>query len=130
MQGGKLLAAQNRFLRHEMPAEQIFVLDDCALERFQDYASSEQFLGERVAPEQLVVGKDQAAGDLSETGGTLENLVAPGLGERRPEVVAGKIERRDIRKAPGLVLPIRIRQRLEFRPGRLLLLAKPRRQIR
>src|SRR5205085_10229983 len=38
----------------------------------------------------------------------------------------GEIKRVDIREPPGLVLSVRIRQRLTFRPGGLLLLAEPR----
>jgi hypothetical protein len=50
-----------------MAPEQIFVLDDRALERLQNHSRGEQLLGQWIAPKQLIVRENQAAGDFFQT---------------------------------------------------------------
>src|SRR2546423_7429601 len=67
MQGCELCGTERGRLRHEMTAEQIFMLDDGTFQRFQDHAGSEKFLRQRIAPEKFIVGKNQTAGDFFES---------------------------------------------------------------
>ena len=65
VQRGKFGGAERGRLRHEMLAEKIFVFDQAALERLQDARREARSVsGKRIAPQQLIVGVDQTAGDF------------------------------------------------------------------
>ena len=63
MQRGELLRTEDGFLRHEMSAEQIGVLDEGGFQGFPDDTLRGQFVGVNAAVEQRIVGEDHLAGD-------------------------------------------------------------------
>ena len=64
MQRRELRRAQDRRLRHEMFSEQIGVLDHRAFERLKNHAAFLQVVGDDIALDQLIAGKNQARREL------------------------------------------------------------------
>ena len=76
---GELRRPERGWLRHEMPAEQIFVLEQGSFERHQDHAALSERFRQRIAPEQLIVRKNKPAGDGIEADGAFEDFIALAL---------------------------------------------------
>src|SRR5436190_21962356 len=125
MERGELGRSQRSRLRHEMFSEQIFPFDQRSFERQEEHAPFEERFRQRIAPEQLIVRKEEPSGGRLKPSRPLEDFVTLGLGQLRWLGVTGKVELIDAGKSPGLILSIWEGKRFEFRPGRPLLVLEP-----
>ena len=92
--------------------------------------AARSFSAEHIALEQLVVGEDQPARESRPAGGAIEQVARVVFGRWPRQLIRRKIERlRHWKNARPDPLRVGIGRLLEFRPGRLLLLAEPSRQI-
>ena len=82
------------------------------------HAAFQERFGQRIAPEQLIVRKNQPAGDRLEPGGAFEDFIPLGLSQSGRLGVTGKVERIDTRKTPRLVLSIRETEAIRTSPRR------------
>ena len=62
------------------------MLDHGALERLKNDASLSQLIGDYIAMNKLIAGKDQASGDLIESARLIENLGAVVIGQCSAEL--------------------------------------------
>ena len=94
---GELCGTENGRLTHEMPSEQIFMLDHCSLERLKDDTGGAQFFRKDIALDKMIVGKNEAARGFVETGGTFKNFAAaPSSDNGRRRHIRRKVERSDV----------------------------------
>jgi len=86
------------------------VLDHGALERLKNDAALSQLIGDYIAMNKLIAGKDQAPGNLIESARLIENLGTVVIGQRSSELKRSWIEKIDIGKSPRLIFPGRLGQ--------------------
>src|ERR1044071_601624 len=76
VQRGELGRSKSCWLRHEMFAEQVRVLNHCPLERLENDAALFQLIRNHVALDKLGTRKNQAPRSLCEPAGSLKNSCA------------------------------------------------------
>ena len=129
VQRRELGRAKDRRLRHEMSSEQIGVLDHGAFERLKNHAAFLQVVGDDIALDQLIAGKNQARRELVQAARILQNIGTIIIRKHGTDFEWREIEKIDIGKTPGLIFAGWPRDRFEFLPRGSLLLPKPIGQI-
>src|SRR4029079_11045031 len=95
------------WLRHEIFAEQVRVLNHCPLERLENDAAPFQLIRNHVALDKFVTCEDHAPGYLFESARLLENRCALLLSWCTTVIKPAQVEEIDISESPRLIFSCR-----------------------
>src|SRR6266566_704285 len=129
VQRRELGRAQDHRLRHEMFSEEIGVLYHGAFEWLENDAAFLQVVGDDIALDQLIAGKNQARREFVQPARVFQNIGTIIIRKRGAKFKWRKIEKIDTGKTPGLIFAGWPRDRFEFFPRGGLLFPKPIGQI-
>lgn len=104
---GKFLRAEHHFLRHEMLAKNLLVLNGGTLDRFPDHSLAFEVIRENFALQELIVRENHPACGFFHAERALDERVTVSVGNRQRPAELRNVDRFGGRKAPRLIGALR-----------------------